>query len=116
MMGSNYGYGLWIAVIINVMLILAFVLSFLAPKGKWEWRSLGLFTGFLVAPFLGDVWFSANHLYPDVGSWKQVPGAQSLLSYERTSPSGVPRWGGRRIRVDSLGQQRPHGVRNCNYG
>jgi protein-S-isoprenylcysteine O-methyltransferase Ste14 len=46
-----YGYGLWPAVVINVMLILVFALSFLAPKGKREWRSMGVFTGFLVALF-----------------------------------------------------------------
>jgi protein-S-isoprenylcysteine O-methyltransferase Ste14 len=42
---------MWLAVVINVVLILGFALSFLAPKGKWEWRSLGVFTGFLVALF-----------------------------------------------------------------
>ncbi len=51
MIQGAYGYGLWPAVIINVVLILGFALSFLAPKGKWEWRSLGVFTGFLVALF-----------------------------------------------------------------
>ena len=50
-MGNQYGYGLWSVVIVNVMLILFFALGFLAPKGKWEWRSLGVFTGFLVALF-----------------------------------------------------------------
>ena len=51
MVRGDYAYGLWPVVIINVMLILGFALSFLAPKGKWEWRSLGVFTGFLVALF-----------------------------------------------------------------
>jgi len=51
MIQGDYDYGLWSAVIINVMLILGFALSFVAPKGKWEWRSLGMFTGFLVALF-----------------------------------------------------------------
>jgi protein-S-isoprenylcysteine O-methyltransferase Ste14 len=32
-------------------LILIFALGFLAPRGKWEWRSMGVFTGFLVALF-----------------------------------------------------------------
>ena len=51
MMPSGYGYGFWFAVVINVMVILFFALGFLAPKGKWEWRSLGVFMGFLVALF-----------------------------------------------------------------
>jgi protein-S-isoprenylcysteine O-methyltransferase Ste14 len=50
-MSNQYSYGLWPAVIANVMLILFFALGFLAPRGKWEWRSLGVFTGFLVALF-----------------------------------------------------------------
>jgi protein-S-isoprenylcysteine O-methyltransferase Ste14 len=48
---SQYAYGVWFAVIANVILILFFALGFLAPRGKWEWRSLGVFTGFLVALF-----------------------------------------------------------------
>jgi hypothetical protein len=51
MMGNRYGYGLWLAVIVNVMLILFFAQEFLAPRGRWEWRSLGVFSGFLVALF-----------------------------------------------------------------
>jgi protein-S-isoprenylcysteine O-methyltransferase Ste14 len=50
-MGSQYGYGLWPVVIANVGFVLFFALSFLAPRGKWEWRSMGVFTGFLVALF-----------------------------------------------------------------
>ena len=51
MIHEGYAYGLWTAVIANVALILFFVLGFLAPMGKWEWRSMGVFTGFLVALF-----------------------------------------------------------------
>jgi protein-S-isoprenylcysteine O-methyltransferase Ste14 len=51
MIEGQYGYGVWPAVIVNVMLILFFAVGFLAPRGKWEWRSLGVFTGFLVALF-----------------------------------------------------------------
>lgn len=50
-MNNQYAYGLWPVVIANVMLILFFALGFLAPRGKWEWRSMGVFTGFLVALF-----------------------------------------------------------------
>lgn len=51
MMENGYGYGIWSTVVVNVALILFFALGFLAPRGKWEWRSLGVFTGFLVALF-----------------------------------------------------------------
>lgn len=50
-MGIQYGYGLWPVVIANVGFVLFFALGFLAPRGKWEWRSMGVFTGFLVALF-----------------------------------------------------------------
>jgi protein-S-isoprenylcysteine O-methyltransferase Ste14 len=51
MVQGGYGYGLWWAVVINVALFLFFALGFLAPRGKWEWRSMGVFTAFLVALF-----------------------------------------------------------------
>ena len=47
----DYDYGLWTVVILNVGLFGLFVLSFLRPKLKREWRSLGVFTAFLVALF-----------------------------------------------------------------
>lgn len=50
-MNHQYAYGFWSIVIANVAFILIFVLSFLAPRGRWEWRSMGVFTGFLVALF-----------------------------------------------------------------
>ncbi len=48
---NDYAYGLWPFVILNVLLVLAFVLSFLKPRHRAEWRSLGIFTAFLVALF-----------------------------------------------------------------
>ncbi len=48
---DTYAYGLWAAVAFNVLFILAFALSFLAPRKKREWRSMGLLTAFLVALF-----------------------------------------------------------------
>jgi methanethiol S-methyltransferase len=51
MMSEGFAYGFWWTVAGNVLLILFFVLSFLSPRGKWEWRSLGVFSGFLVALF-----------------------------------------------------------------
>lgn len=48
---GNYAYGMWPVVIFNVILFLFFVLSFIKPKTKMEWRSMGVFVGFLVALF-----------------------------------------------------------------
>ncbi len=50
-MHDSYDYGLWTAVLINVLIFGGFVFSFLRPKKKVEWRSLGVFAAFLVALF-----------------------------------------------------------------
>ncbi len=50
-MHESYDYGLWSMVIFNVLLFGIFVVGFLRPKKKHEWRSLGIFAAFLVALF-----------------------------------------------------------------
>ena len=47
----SYDYGMWIVVAFNVGLFLFFVLSFLAPSGRAEWRNMGVVVAFLVALF-----------------------------------------------------------------
>ncbi|MFQ5343418.1 MAG: methyltransferase [Anaerolineae bacterium] len=47
----SFDYGLWPAVLLSLGLVLAFVLSFLKPRRRTEWRSMGLFTAWLVALF-----------------------------------------------------------------
>ncbi|NIM04887.1 MAG: DUF1295 domain-containing protein [Armatimonadetes bacterium] len=49
---GNYDYGIWVLVVFNVVLFGAFVISFLLPKQKREWRSLGVFFAFIVALFV----------------------------------------------------------------
>jgi protein-S-isoprenylcysteine O-methyltransferase Ste14 len=48
---NQYDYGMWGAVTANALFFLFFALSFLAPRGKFEWRSMGVFTAFIVALF-----------------------------------------------------------------
>ena len=48
---ESYAYGMWSAVVINVGIFLFFVLSYLKPKKRWEWHSMGAFSAFLVALF-----------------------------------------------------------------
>ncbi len=48
---QNYAYGLWVVAAFNVGLFLFFFLGFLAPRGRVEWRNLGIVTAFLVALF-----------------------------------------------------------------
>ena len=49
---GQYAYGLWPLVIINVGLFIGFLFSFAKPTTKVEWRSLGLFSSFIVALFV----------------------------------------------------------------
>ena len=48
---ESYAYGMWPAVVINVGIFLFFVLSYLKPKKRREWRSMGAFSAFTVALF-----------------------------------------------------------------
>lgn len=50
-MSESYAYGMWPLVLINAGLIIFFALGFLKPKKRWEWRSLGTLTAFVVALF-----------------------------------------------------------------
>lgn len=52
MHGENiYAYGLWAFVVFNVGLFAFFLISFIAPLKKREWRSMGATLGFVVALF-----------------------------------------------------------------
>ena len=50
-MNQEYAYGMWVVVAFNIGLFLFFFLSFLPPKGKLEWRNMGIVTAFLIALF-----------------------------------------------------------------
>lgn len=47
----TYGYGFWSLVIVNVGLFAFFLVSFLAPLKKQEWRSMSVTLAFFVALF-----------------------------------------------------------------
>ena len=49
--GVAYAYGFWSLVVVNVLLFVFFILSFMAPVKKREWRSMGVTTAFIVALF-----------------------------------------------------------------
>jgi methanethiol S-methyltransferase len=44
-------YGLWGLVILNSLVFIVFALSFSRPRTKWDWRSFGAFSAFIVALF-----------------------------------------------------------------
>ncbi len=45
-------YGLWSLVIINSAIFIFFAFSFIKPKTKTDWRSLGAFSAFIIALFV----------------------------------------------------------------
>ncbi|MBI5180493.1 MAG: hypothetical protein HZA05_03715, partial [Nitrospirae bacterium] len=53
MHGENisYAYGFWSLVIVNAGLFIFFIVSFLTPLKKREWRSMGVTLAFFVALF-----------------------------------------------------------------
>ncbi len=50
-MTESYAYGMWHFVAINTGIFIFFTLSFLKPKKRWEWRSMGAFSAFVIALF-----------------------------------------------------------------
>jgi protein-S-isoprenylcysteine O-methyltransferase Ste14 len=47
----SFAYGFWSLVVVNVALFVFFILSFLTPVKKREWRSMGVTIAFFVALF-----------------------------------------------------------------
>lgn len=45
------GYGLWLLVVLNTVIVAVFAGSFFHPRTGRDWRAMGAFTGFLVALF-----------------------------------------------------------------
>jgi len=50
-MSEEYAYGMWVIAAFNVGLFLFFILSFIKPTKKIEWRNMGIVTAFLIALF-----------------------------------------------------------------
>lgn len=48
---ENYEYGLWSLVLINSVFFILFAASFFKPQSRQDWRTLGMFSTFLVALF-----------------------------------------------------------------
>ena len=44
-------YGLWGLVVLNSLVFIIFALSFSRPRTRWDWRSFGAFSAFIVALF-----------------------------------------------------------------
>ena len=51
MNGNSPAYGLWSLVVINSLVFILFAFSFAKPRSSRDWRSLGMFSAFVVALF-----------------------------------------------------------------
>ena len=91
---DDYGYGLWVLVVVNTAVILIFAASFFHPRTKRDWRAFGGFSAFIVAlfaemygapltiyllsaaggSFLGlDLTHDGGHLWAQLIGWKGDP-------------------------------------------
>jgi TctA family transporter len=50
-MENESSYGLWVLVILNSAIFIFFAFSFTKPQTKNDWRSLGVFSAFIIALF-----------------------------------------------------------------
>lgn len=92
---GDYGYGLWVLVVVNSLVLIIFAASFFHPRTRRDWRALGGFSAFVIAlftemygypltvyllagPLAGtipgvDLSHNSGHLWADVIGWGGDP-------------------------------------------
>lgn len=91
---DEYGYGLWVLVVVNSAVFILFAASFFHPANPRDWKAMGAFSAFIVALFtemygfplsiyllsgwLGsrfgiDLTHNRGHLWSDLVGWQGDP-------------------------------------------
>ena len=87
-------YGIWPIVIISSLGLIAFAASFVRPKTSRDWRSLGVFSAFIIALFVEMYGFPLT-IYL-VSGWlvKRIPGIDPLAHNSGHLFEDIFGWGG----------------------